>query len=420
MALNQSTTQKVSDWFQNYNEPTAGLEESTPGVMKNPSSPVPPVRSAPTVIQQQSDGDSRGPNVLIPPTTIPGTGAPTGTNTFGAGGAFGTQGTTPTYIPQDLPPVVPPPPPPPPQTTTGVLNSQTPPPSPPPATTPATPAPVTTPATPTPANGITSTLTGQHNANGSTTITPSSLTTRTIDPATETVQGQQTSLLNQNSPYVQGFRDRAVRAANDRGLANSTMAGTGGEEAAAQASLPIAEADAGIYGKAHDYNTALANQALMFNVDSQNQFQLQSNTIEGQRAIANISAASAANVAGINAASALSTASLSAENQRFIAQANNAQSRYNTDSNYRLQQDQQRHTILNNIIQNMDMDPAYKKRLADAYGFPEIGKALFTPDAELNGGSITEGHTKTLGGQHQIYRNGKYEIDTSFGSDGRG
>ncbi len=420
MAAN--TAQKVADWFQNYNSdidnsalsgggilgtPTlANINKDGQGgngdpnpdpapiVTTPPTGVVPPVTKAPTV---PSTG---GPLLDTPAPTVPVTPA-TPQPTGGTYDPFG--GVAPEN--RRLPPG-------------GILNST--------PTDPNSPVPPVTPATgilaTPPANGITSTLTGQLNANGTTTITPESLTTRKIDPATETVAGQQNGLLSGNNPYIQGFKDRAVRQMNARGGVNSTMAASAGEEAGAKASLEVAAADAGIYGKAADYNTALANQGLMYNVDTQNQFQLQSNTIDGQKAIAAIQAASSASVAGINAAAQLSAASLSAETSRWNAQLSSETSRYNTDMNYRAQQDSQRNTLANNIINNMDMDPARKQALLDAMGLGALGKAVLAPDPEMigqsNGGTLNGGR-RELQGQHQIFLNGQWVVDTAFGPDGR-
>lgn len=241
------------------------------------------------------------------------------------------------------------------------------------------------------------------NANGSTTINSAALTNRIIDPATETGQGQMNSLLAKNSDYVQGFRDRTQREANARGLSNSTLAGTGGEEAAARAALDIASLDAAIYGKASDYNTALQNQALMYNVNTQNEYQLQTNTIDGQKAIAAIGAAATMGAAGIAASARLSEAHLNAEFNRWNAQLQDDRSRYNTDMNYKAQQDQNRTTLINNIMNNMEMDPKIKSGQLNALGEFALGKAIYPdPELDFSGDSSNQvGDTRNLGGKIQ-------------------
>lgn len=98
------------------------------------------------------------------------------------------------------------------------------------------------------------------------------LARRNIDADRETVAGQLNGLLSANSQYVQAARDKTMRAANARGLLNSSMAASAGEEAAINAALPIATSDAGIYGKASDYNVALENQGRMYNTETGNKF----------------------------------------------------------------------------------------------------------------------------------------------------
>jgi hypothetical protein len=391
MALTNSTSRRVADWFKGY----------TGGDSFEPSAPQPNTRG---ILASQSDTTFSDKAAEPPagPYGLPVSGilnsenraptAPPNMDDIGASGAAGQSGTSTTKQPGQQSVGGPYPAP------TDEQSGPTP------------PKPPGPPQFAAPAAGI-----PQSNFAGGapTKLDPATLTRRVIDPDTETVQGQQIGILNDNSPYVQGFRDRAQRAANARGLSNSTMAASAGEEAAANASLPVAQADAGIYGAAAGYNTALDNQTLMYNVDQQNQFTLQANTIAGQMAIANISAASAANVAGINAAAQLSAAQLSAENQRFIAQMNSETSRYNTDQNYRAEQDRNRTTLVNNIINNMDLSPDRKRELLSALGQGGLANAIFVQDDELiSNGGFREGDARQVGGQPQIWHNGRWEVNT--------
>lgn len=109
---------------------------------------------------------------------------------------------------------------------------------------------------------------------------------RTVDSAKETVQGQMSGLMAADSPYMTQARTRAAQAANARGLLNSSMAVGAGEQAAYDAALPIAQADAQIYGNAANLNTQTTNQSLaqrdsdmnknaMFNAGESNKILLQ-------------------------------------------------------------------------------------------------------------------------------------------------
>jgi len=86
-------------------------------------------------------------------------------------------------------------------------------------------------------------------------------TTRSINPATDTVQGQITGLLDKNNPYMKRARARGQSFANSRGLLNSTMAGQAGEAAAIDAALPIASQDADSYLRQGMTNQQYQNQA---------------------------------------------------------------------------------------------------------------------------------------------------------------
>jgi hypothetical protein len=86
--------------------------------------------------------------------------------------------------------------------------------------------------------------------------------------ANETVDGQLQMLLAENSPVLQQQRAQAMRAAADRGMANSALAASGADDAMTKVATTIAAQDAGTYGKAADYNVTANNQAIMWNADT--------------------------------------------------------------------------------------------------------------------------------------------------------
>ena len=71
-----------------------------------------------------------------------------------------------------------------------------------------------------------------------------------VDEAKSTVAGQLTSLLDQNSAYVNQARQQATEQASGRGLLNSTIAANQGQRAAIQSALPIAQQDAQTWANA--------------------------------------------------------------------------------------------------------------------------------------------------------------------------
>lgn len=93
---------------------------------------------------------------------------------------------------------------------------------------------------------------------------------RTVDAATETVSGQLDRILSKGSPLLQGAQTRAAQAANRRGLINSSMAVEAGEKALIDTALPIAGADAGVYGTAARENMAAKNSAFQFGAGESN------------------------------------------------------------------------------------------------------------------------------------------------------
>jgi len=152
---------------------------------------------------------------------------------------------------------------------------------------------LTTPLTPTPPKPATT----QAPAAAAATATPTAQAapppqsaqftpvTRTLDAKTETTQGQMGALLAKDSPYLTAARERAKATMNQRGLLNSTLAGTAGEAAAIDAALPIAQADAGAYQAQAGKNQDAQNVAGQTNAAAENQFKLSDKGFQQQKDI---------------------------------------------------------------------------------------------------------------------------------------
>jgi hypothetical protein len=85
----------------------------------------------------------------------------------------------------------------------------------------------------------------------------------------QTVQGQLTGIIGQNSPLIQQARTRALEGMNDRGLINSSMAQTAADSAAYNAALPIAQADASQASKVAGTNVQNINNQNIANTEAQ-------------------------------------------------------------------------------------------------------------------------------------------------------
>lgn len=105
---------------------------------------------------------------------------------------------------------------------------------------------------------------------------------RVVDAAKETVSGQLDRALSSGSPLIDRARAGATQNANSRGLINSTMAVQAGEAAAIDAALPIASADAGVYGNVAAANQQYGNQAGQFNAGATNTAALQKSSAANQ------------------------------------------------------------------------------------------------------------------------------------------
>lgn len=75
----------------------------------------------------------------------------------------------------------------------------------------------------------------------------------------QTVQTQLEQIIAADSPLMQQARARALQAANERGLLNSSMAVTAGQSALYDAAMPIAQQDASTYADAGRFNADASN-----------------------------------------------------------------------------------------------------------------------------------------------------------------
>lgn len=193
----------------------------------------------------------------------------------------------------------------------------------------------------------------------------------------QTVAGQIGDLLDANSPYLQAARDRSMRASNARGLSNSSIAASAGEAAAYEAALPIATSDAQAYRDVDSYNAALMNQGLMYNTDAQNTFKGQQLQIDANAAINTQNNATSTKNNAASLANQLTVAQLQAETSKYQTDKNNAQSQYNTDANVKNQAEQNKTTLVNNIIQSTELSPDRKAALLRQLGENGLASAIF-------------------------------------------
>lgn len=236
-------------------------------------------------------------------------------------------------------------------------------------------------------------------SSGPSQIDLDSLKNREVDSG-QTVAGQLGGLLDANSNYIQSARDRAQRAANARGLSNSSIAASAGEDSAYQAALPIATSDAQVNRDVSAYNAALYNQGLMYNTDAQNTFQnnaiAASNATKAQQA--QIEADKATQAA--NLGSQMSLAQLQAATSKYQADKSEATSKYNTDAATKQQAEQNKTTLVNNIIQTTDLSPDRKAELLKQLGEPGLASAIYVATdiaSDLKGGGLSEALSQAAG-----------------------
>lgn len=202
---------------------------------------------------------------------------------------------------------------------------------------------------------------------GPTYLDKEKLDTRTID-RNETVAGQMKDLLAANSPFLQQARYDAMKTANERGMLNSTMAASAGEDAAIRSALNIATPDAANYSKASDYNTAMQNQASMYNADQANAFASQQQQFGNQYQLQQSQFFNQKELQMLQNGQQLTLAQLSDATERWKTMAQDATSRYNTDAQYKNTADGNKKTIVNNLLMNMDISPDRKAAMLEALG----------------------------------------------------
>lgn len=261
------------------------------------------------------------------------------------------------------------------------------------------------------------------------TIDKSQISHRTIDKPTETVQGQIASITAADGPVMQQARAEAMRSAADRGMLNSSMAASGGEDAVIRAATGIATTDSGYYNHASDYNSAADNQALMYNTQAQNAFLSQTQSIDAQAAQQQVSLGSQAalQTQQINAnatsqdktlASQRETAALQDATTRWQAEMTTANSRYNTDAAYKQQMDSQKQSLANNIIANMDLSPDRKAAMLEALGMGSSAKK--NADGSIAAGTGLAGAVYVIGSTAADLQSGGSSSGGTYNGNGTG
>lgn len=86
----------------------------------------------------------------------------------------------------------------------------------------------------------------------------------------QTVAGQVQKITAADSPLMQQARTTALQGMNQRGLVNSSLAGTAAQSAVLGAAMPIAQQDANTSASIAKYNADTRNNANQFNVQQQN------------------------------------------------------------------------------------------------------------------------------------------------------
>jgi len=171
----------------------------------------------------------------------------------------------------------------------------------------------------------------------------------------QTVAGNIEGLTDPNSPLNQQAAAQALQTSNKRGLVNSSLAVTAGQDAILKNAMPIAQQDASTRATAAQTNAGAKNTAAQFTANAGNQAALNNSQLGTQVSINNATLGTKA--AGDNAAGAnnASIANLSADTQKFLGQltanTNLATTKLSTDTQLALGNlDAATKTALQNIV----------------------------------------------------------------------
>lgn len=139
----------------------------------------------------------------------------------------------------------------------------------------------------------------------------------------QTVQGQLKKVMDDNGPIIQQARTQALQQMEGRGLTNSSLAVTAGQDAAYRAATPIAGADAATYGKAAGYNADQKNQFSMKNADMSNQAKMFNADSINKWQMANLDANTRMNMQYVDSKTRVDLANIEA-NYKMLIQSNTA------------------------------------------------------------------------------------------------
>jgi hypothetical protein len=130
------------------------------------------------------------------------------------------------------------------------------------------------------------------------------------------VEQRLANLLKAGNPFIDQASARAKQSANARGMANSSLAGQAGEEAAIGAALPIAQQDANTYYNQQAQNLGYTNQFALADKNMLGQADLQGRELDNRTLNAREGNATQLQAASMSARAQMNAAYMSAEIDR--------------------------------------------------------------------------------------------------------
>lgn len=170
-----------------------------------------------------------------------------------------------------------------------------------------------------------------------------------VVPQSGLVQERVKNIVADDSPLMQQARMLASQTMNERGLVNSSLATTAGQQAVIAAALPIAQADAAAYNAAMTNTANVQNAASQFDASAQNTVALANQAAQNVAFGANISAENTRALALLDTNTKTNLATLDNQYRQLLQTNQDAANMFN-----------QMLTNIANISQNSSLTPEAK------------------------------------------------------------
>lgn len=201
------------------------------------------------------------------------------------------------------------------------------------------------------------------------TYNPTEAVASTYKPETQEVgenslvANQMTGLLSKSNPYMQQAETTGLKAANRRGLLNSSMAVGAVEGERIKAALPIAQQDAATFGNQDLTNQQFVNQAGQFNAGAQTDVSLSNTASKNKAAEFNAATQAQMDLAEFGETGVNYRANLENDLRRYVADLETSVGDKESFLKFANENNQQFMVQTSEIMRSNDIDPDTKTKM---------------------------------------------------------